>query len=66
MAKFQSTRPARGATGCWSQSCLVRYISIHAPREGRDAGSAYAQLWKYISIHAPREGRDGTDGQLLL
>ena len=34
-------------------------ISIHAPREGRDAllHAHRAQL-PHISIHAPREGRD--------
>ena len=34
-------------------------ISIHAPREGRDATSAQAvEAEPEISIHAPREGRD--------
>ena len=34
------------------------FISIHAPREGRDLTlSAEIDKWQ-ISIHAPREGRD--------
>ena len=33
-------------------------ISIHAPREGRDALYAYRENLDDISIHAPREGRD--------
>ena len=56
---FQSTHPARGATG---NRIGIRYhllISIHAPREGCDkhpirAGQGIPQ----ISIHAPREGCD--------
>ena len=33
-------------------------ISIHAPREGRDAEQAKKAEAAEISIHAPREGRD--------
>ena len=36
MSKFQSTRPARGATRARYGFCLHERISIHAPREGRD------------------------------
>ena len=37
---FQSTRPVRGATTCHSEVILDIDISIHAPRAGRDSGSA--------------------------
>ena len=35
-ARFQSTRPAWGATRVFSLELLPRFISIHAPRMGRD------------------------------
>ena len=64
--EFQSTRPVKGAT--WSSSCEnpVHEVSIHAPREGRDAktldddGKA-----ANVSIHAPREGRDSSNEVVL-
>ena len=34
------------------------YISIHAPREGRDGKFSWGPQSGGISIHAPREGRD--------
>ena len=34
------------------------FISIHAPREGGDAGDRPAIFIRKISIHAPREGGD--------
>ena len=43
-----------------------RIISIHAPREGSDAGHAgRAAAAGRISIHAPREGSDAADGAEL-
>ena len=64
---FQSTPPARGATGCpvWEQH--EAEISIHAPREGGDVSGikAMASAIK-ISIHAPREGGDSKDAQFYL
>ena len=33
---FQSTRPARGATGLHRHSTHLPDVSIHAPRAGRD------------------------------
>ena len=36
---FQSTRPARGATFACSTRRTTGYVSIHAPRTGRDYGS---------------------------
>ena len=60
--QFQSTRPARGATGCLLILFVRIEISIHAPREGRDDLPRAARLCaEPISIHAPREGRDFTD-----
>ena len=56
---FQSTRPARGATSdSLGSVSLTGYISIHAPREGRDLLLIRRLCEMHISIHAPREGRD--------
>ena len=43
-------------------------ISIHAPREGSDAGgkAAHCGNSQQISIHAPREGSDFLQYVLLL
>ena len=43
--KFQSTPPARGATGHAALGKILGYISIHAPREG---GRLYniLQVWE--------------------
>ena len=58
--KFQSTPPARGATGVGAQRMASQvFISIHAPREGGDSIPAGSDFNDYrISIHAPREGGD--------
>ena len=40
--KFQSTPPARGATGHAALGKILGYISIHAPREGGDAACSTA------------------------
>ena len=57
--QFQSTPPARGATGCGYAPLFLQPISIHAPREGGDIDEIAAGIrWHYISIHAPREGGD--------
>ena len=56
--KFQSTRPARGATFFSHLNGLFPVISIHAPREGRDSNMGIGYDLEPISIHAPREGRD--------
>ena len=56
---FQSTRPARGATGDAELVFHLFGVSIHAPRTGRDK---YQKLFTQngrVSIHAPRTGRDG-------
>jgi len=35
-SKFQSTRPARGATRLGDEDRVYCTVSIHAPRAGRD------------------------------
>ena len=58
-SKFQSTRPVRGATLRLAFQIQKFYISIHAPRAGRDCRkNGNKNLRKEISIHAPRAGRD--------
>ena len=65
--QFQSTPPARGATCARWRLSEPEFISIHAPREGGDCPSCYAEfLDEYISIHAPREGGDSKDAQFYL
>ena len=39
-ARFQSTRPVKGATLLATHQLWVAKVSIHAPREGRDAPPA--------------------------
>ena len=55
---FQSTLPARGATGFFLQRADAELISIHAPRTGSDPGCRFGRLPASISIHAPRTGSD--------
>ena len=38
--------------------CGLRYVSIHAPREGCDCLSTLILHFGQVSIHAPREGCD--------
>ena len=59
-AAFQSTRPARGATG---QHYVLEFdaVGFQSTRPARGATAyqvIYADGTKKISIHAPREGRD--------
>ena len=58
--RFQSTHPARGATGRPCKGPGRGSISIHAPREGCDVmhGLQHFGAVIFISIHAPREGCD--------
>ena len=42
--EFQSTPPARGATGAEHDLCPLLHISIHAPREGGDRKDAQFYL----------------------
>jgi len=55
---FQSTRPARGATGLAPAPRLIFTVSIHAPRAGRDRRWHDYGDGGDVSIHAPRAGRD--------
>ena len=57
-AEFQSTPPARGATGCHRGADGAKHISIHAPRKGSDDAGAALRREVDISIHAPRKGSD--------
>ena len=47
-----------GATGMLRSYAPNIYISIHAPRVGRDGVYEAVQRASSISIHAPRVGRD--------
>ncbi len=59
MAKFQSTRPIRGATIELPQPLILHLISIHAPHTGRDDYPVVVSTHtNTISIHAPHTGRD--------
>ena len=58
---FQSTRPVRGATVGKHLDLFEIYISIHAPRAGRDGVVRDRSPADDISIHAPRAGRDYAD-----
>ena len=58
-AEFQSTPPARGATGCHRGADGAKHISIHAPRKGSDQKAFDVVKQVSISIHAPRKGSDG-------
>ncbi len=55
---FQSTRPVRGATRRYVDLLKGCFISIHAPRAGRDPHLCGGNHAVFISIHAPRAGRD--------
>ena len=57
--RFQSTRPAWGATIVPYISSQTLLISIHTPRVGRDSRRSRAPAPRAISIHTPRVGRDG-------
>ena len=58
LSAFQSTPPARGATGLDARRAAKPCISIHAPREGGDICTPQILSLLRISIHAPREGGD--------
>ena len=57
-AGFQSTLPARGATGNGTVPRPDKGISIHAPRTGSDRRHRQHIATCTISIHAPRTGSD--------
>ncbi len=55
---FQSTRPARGATGRDGYCKACRKVSIHAPRAGRDPRSPVRMVdWTRFNPRAPRGAR---------
>ena len=56
--QFQSTRPVWGATQYNHPELHEHFISIHAPRVGRDKDANVVHTGSRISIHAPRVGRD--------
>ena len=56
--QFQSTLPARGATGAYFTTAELIDISIHAPRTGSDSACRLPVPQCGISIHAPRTGSD--------
>ena len=56
--RFQSTLPARGATGDEWKDRYHNAISIHAPRTGSDSLTIQTARPDAISIHAPRTGSD--------
>ena len=63
MVVFQSTRPARGATEKLNSFTGHRFISIHAPREGRDRYSMSRKVvTKYFNPRAPRGARPNEFG----
>ena len=56
--RFQSTPPARGATGVWVGIVINRKISIHAPREGGDRLMVmFSETLKDFNPRPPRGGR---------
>ena len=62
---FQSTPPARGATGPVRRDALRGEVSIHAPRAGGDMLLITDIVPKVVSIHAPRAGGDCSKGNAL-
>ena len=57
---FQSTRPARGATALAIPPTTNIYVSIHAPRAGRDEGKPRAGFGSLrFNPRAPRGARLG-------
>ena len=64
-AQFQSTLPARGATGTNGALQIVKRISIHAPRTGSDGRGTRPMYTSSISIHAPRTGSDQALTQII-
>ena len=55
---FQSTLPARGATGARNVSCNRNYFNPRSPHGERHRLTGNSTPSKMISIHAPRTGSD--------
>ena len=68
MLLFQSTHPARGATHFYRDPAVRQIISIHAPREGCDAGHPHADEGEflYFNPRTPRGVRRSTVPPPLL
>ena len=60
-ARFQLTRPLRGATTAKKRSKRSKTISTHTPLAGRDRRSDCESLIPSISTHTPLAGRDSAD-----
>ena len=64
---FQSTRPARGATFAFLFWCNFEFISIHAPREGRDTVRMEdANFINEFQSTRPARGATGMFGKILV
>ena len=63
---FQSTPPVKAATTLPAALEAKYQISIHAAREGGDAGADIPVRISHISIHAAREGGDEAGVQLFV
>ena len=58
VCRFQSTPPAKGATMFSTGRAITFLISIHAPREGGDAGgNVFSTAHFYFNPRPPRRGR---------
>jgi len=55
---FQSTRPARGATGMRNEIILDGWFQSTRPARGATSGGGGTGNLAKVSIHAPRAGRD--------
>ena len=62
---FQSARPVRGATISTQGGEVTVFISIRAPRAGRDNFQTHFRRSLPISIRAPRAGRDSLPSDTL-
>ncbi len=64
--RFQSTRPARGATEPWRRRARMADVSIHAPRAGRDDSSTQGGIESLcFNPRAPRGARQRTASKIL-
>jgi len=63
--EFQSTRPARGATENGSAGSLSARVSIHAPREGRDARRP-GKIVRDAAFQSTRPARGATNYSCFL
>jgi len=59
--QFLSARPVWGATRYGAEQFMYGWVSIRAPRVGRDAQRSGALAMLAVSIRAPRVGRDTTN-----